>query len=1533
MSRRLLITIVFAGLFGMVFMPLVAFGQLSNSMQNFFGNVQPPSVTNVPDVASRINARVTICATEAAGGAGQLAGILGNAGFIAGTGGLGALTGGFGQLSGFASSIPGIGKLFGGLGGGGSSEEVEVLNKICDETKKHVNLLKEQQRQQNRQAALKKWGAVAYKNAITIFFNRLANRMALKLATGLTGQKSTIRSSYDLKDELDAVAGEFVDKALRNVWGKSLCEPLTPFAKVNLAIFTRRFVEPQLPQCTASKILKSVGDSLSNIQDYQDILDLGGYVSPSGNDLGAILTITTNLKIKVGEEKEKKRIEQIVGEGFKDVTSKVTGLIKTPSTIIKSATDEYLIKGGTNPYLVFTGEAAADAIGIFTNTLAGKVLERYLFKQGLNPEADLARGGGVSNIFSLGIQTINAAAQKFARLIETPDLRTGSKVDIVQSLSDRNQEDPYACIIDDRFRLAIEHEPPMTLEQATAGVSPFISPSRIFGSHGSGRGKNDTLCDDPNLYSLRSIRILRKYRIVPVGWELAAEYIAERASFDRRTKEFTLDEVMKEYNNPVSPFYMLVDPAWVLKAPENFVRRQGYGEAQEDADDDSFARRYGPVDEQSCIKENKDGSCAWYGYCVEEKPTWRIDGTECQAQFNTCTTYTSRTGRSVSLLSNSLDHNFVCSTPEAVGCRQYCAYDAVLGDFNCTGSTTYSPTNRFGPTIYLNANAPSCSAGAAGCNEYLVLRDKETGLLLNSTELQTIVSSAVAGDYTSGDPLTKTDGGYYSSQALAQRIMLKGEVQECAPEFAGCDLYTPLRGREPAIPAIIGSQCLAQCVGYRSFKESYSYFDNPSAPWPAFNPKPGTVDFIPSLARSCRAQAAGCEEFTNLEDAGSGGEQREYFTYLRQCVKPTGGSVEQVFYTWEGSDTTGFQLKEWILLPAEGENRPAGTRCSPAEADPSNVAYNPDCRTFYNAGAETFTVLQSTAIFASDECTQFRRTKDGNVWWGIPSQGQRCSASENMCLQYKGSSSNNVRVVKLGSSSTGVETFDGAQSCGSGTSATICGWSAPPSALSAESIAAGGKSLKIPLSVRTTSSLQLKEGASYELSFWFKGDLDEVRIAGTNGSQSFITGGGTSYPQWSYARFMLGTDGYLTFVPDLDNKTYLEIVSSSSGYIDNITLSESPDNLYFIQNSWVANMPKDEATGAPLCDATQIGCQAYRNSRGQTVYANEFASLCPLSAVGCVAAVDTKDSSKTLATNVRGVSTPADSVIHVIDNPKAYCQPQEKGCVRLGMVDTSSNRTPKFTNTHKIVDPDRYQQTLCLAEQDYCESFTTEDGLGATTFKDPTNFTCEFKANVSSQAGLQRVSGWFVKGTTIPCPTIATPQSGVVGRCFGGKSTEDPFGNTCSSNTSCTNHASPGKTGFCVSTSYTSSTVTPESTSNFAGSNLPFGATCPSSQSSCFELQDPQNPSGCDNTLLFGEVSSDPDVKSCNYYYYLSDSLASSGCDKQNPDEGCVGFLDTSRMPTFSTFKQCLNTNGTPVLPAVQCRIDAECVTGRCGYP
>lgn len=120
----------------------------------------------------------------------------------------------------------------------------------------------------------------------------------------------------------------------------------------------------------------------------------------------------------------------------------------------------------------------------------------------------------------------------------------------------------------------------------------------------------------------------------------------------------------------------------------------------------------------------------------------------------------------------------------------------------------------------------------------------------------------------------------------------------CRENEVGCDRFTPVNG-DPPVPGIATpiDQCPAECAGYDVFKQEASDFDDVKFP----------VYFIPRTARECSESLVGCSEFTNVQT-----EAIEYYSKLRLCQAPSDPSTA-TFYSWEGSDTTGFQLRVWSL--------------------------------------------------------------------------------------------------------------------------------------------------------------------------------------------------------------------------------------------------------------------------------------------------------------------------------------------------------------------------------------------------------------------------------------------------------------------------------------------------------------------------------------------------------------------------------------------------------------------------------------------
>ncbi|MBI4449847.1 hypothetical protein HY634_02205, partial [Candidatus Uhrbacteria bacterium] len=200
----------------------------------------------------------------------------------------------------------------------------------------------------------------------------------------------------------------------------------------------------------------------------------------------------------------------------------------------------------------------------------------------------------------------------------------------------------------------------------------------------------------------------------------------------------------------------------------------------------------------------------------------------------------------------------------------------------------------------------------------------------------------------------------------------------CTEAEVGCERYTPADGT-PSVNGQVNDidRCPKECVGYAAFREVNSDFDRRS-----------DFDyFIPSTARQCTVEEIGCSEFTNLDALERGGEQREFFSFLRRCEKPN--TVPQAtYYTWEGSDQQGFQLRSFVLrsstsdansAPAVFETTdPWSPTAPPTFTDPRDCRYSTDplvradCRAFYSqSGAINHRQLSRTTLI-TDDCVRYR---------------------------------------------------------------------------------------------------------------------------------------------------------------------------------------------------------------------------------------------------------------------------------------------------------------------------------------------------------------------------------------------------------------------------------------------------------------------------------------------------------------------------------------------------------------------------------
>ena len=667
----------------------------------------------------------------------------------------------------------------------------------------------------------------------------------------------------------------------------------------------------------------------------------------------------------------------------------------------------------------------------------------------------------------------------------------------------------------------------------------------------------------------------------------------------------------------------------------------------------------------------------------------------------------------------------------------------------------------------------------------------------------------------------------YKQYGSSNQVNLNGKRILCEEKENGCKLYTATSGGD-GIPAVakVADQCPAECKGYKQYEELPSFFAPTGGIFPSL---------IPSTAKQCSASQVGCEEFTNLDIVASGGEARQYFTQIRQCAKP-GTTLEATFYTWEGSDEAGFQLKAWQLKKySDGSPFVTTSTIPPLDCSLSN----PDCRTFYTtAGAVSLRELSKT-VFISDDCHPLRRTLQGTwddcrnsggrtdvaspaptdivtcFYDAIPSQGVVCGAQFAGCREYRGPSGNNFRTAFTSD-------FE---------DLTSQGWT--PSNLSSESTTVGGRSYRLPAnsSMGKPVADSVVQDKTYILEFWAKSTVPGITVnakfLGTLAVDLFFQTTGVSISD-SWNKYSLGPRVFDR--PPVVTDETLQILSNGAVgeyvYIDNITLREITDNPFLIKDSWKTPLSCDVddltgVNGIPGGTATtrMLGCEEYRDSQNAKVYLKSFTSLCREDRVGCTEMFDTKNSRSMYDQVIKGESISRDTRELIVDDPKKYCGSEAKGCEKLGLPVVGTNQSVKsWSETYLINNPDQYDTIACTADQVMCSEFVTRGG-GTVYFKDPGETRCEYQESIN--IGGTVTKGWFKRGVVPSSAAGLVP----VGKCSNAPT------QVCSTNLNC-----GGGANVCNLDSFAHSEC-----ASAAGiwTTANWTRSCPADQVGCTEYQTP----------------------------------------------------------------------------------------------
>ncbi|MFH0854555.1 MAG: dockerin type I repeat-containing protein, partial [bacterium] len=700
----------------------------------------------------------------------------------------------------------------------------------------------------------------------------------------------------------------------------------------------------------------------------------------------------------------------------------------------------------------------------------------------------------------------------------------------------------------------------------------------------------------------------------------------------------------------------------------------------------------------------------------------------------------------------------------------------------------------------------------------------------------------------------------------------------CSEKEAGCSKYTPVNG-DPWIPAISSFDdfCDYECVNYKPYSQKAANFSKevPNIKFIADSPY---LD-VNSLGKVCSAKEVGCAEFTNLDELEKGGEGREYYTYLKQCVKTNadGAPLQEgdeapavcaTFYTWTGSDTAGYQLKTHYLKKNSNNltiingnpNQPNGPFqiSNPQNfgscVGPEDVKENPNCSEFYNEAGQTFYAIYHNTVICEENCHPYRKTREninesectvyGSGWmknqdvsdnsaivniagcdsnsdcvckleienclysggkWknnecvymANPDDGIKCSAQNAGCFEYKGTTSENVRIILnndfesktndgwIGADPSSASRIVGEQ-CLRGnengenavkdltSSNVIVSRDKIYNILFLASSSQGEREVNIIFKgpdfyAKRDIKLSSKDWQTYNIgSIILSGDLSNngdgdgkidatdlaildkaianpMSVTARQRELSDINGDGRIDGAIKDGAREAGTDYKLLeeFIGlgSLSAQTIEIIGIDENIYLDNIVMKEVLENIYRIKDSW--EVP--EKCDSPMMGA-QLWCAEYTDMSNRLVQMKSFSNLCPSSAIGCEKMIDTYNSESVFETTVGGIIVPRDRVVYFVNDRSKYCLVEDKGCERFGVPKLNQDKTALAGYAPDVFiknDPDLYGNILCSETALGCEEWQWNNGneTGSSYFKDPLDKVCEYKDGV-----------WMKFGQSAVCP-------------------------------------------------------------------------------------------------------------------------------------------------------------------------------------
>ncbi len=620
-------------------------------------------------------------------------------------------------------------------------------------------------------------------NLLSTVINRLAYDAATFMAAGASGQQPSFqyKSAEAYFEDLGLDIVGFHLDALNEFISEGgvyfdVCIPQDPFVILALQLGIRSAYDRPEPDCTVTDLWDNWKGEVSSIinrykpqgENPQSYLleQFKQIYNPGQNELSATIGLSINVHDQAMQAKWLGMTEMLSKDGYNDVVNMITGNVETPASLIEHKTEDAIVESKNREaemnwdaiitdQEIFT-QMGLSAASVFLNTFLSEFLQNIY--DGLW-DVDIVEADPFSGELA-NIPGRSAAEEKYRDMlsVEVISLDTFSPITELMACPGATSRSLFNCAIDSNLATALSQSEtgnPMTVQEALdegllSGGWPLI-PSSDYARN------QDPYCYTYG-YCYGNMVKLRRFRVIPVGWEMAAN-----SSYNSGDNPITLQEVVDDFYDcnddgeidSSHPWCHLIDPNWVLKAPETSCPAVAPGELL--ASTGTNIRHSYCMDTPSCIAEDDQGNCiGGEGYCVREKNIWRFRGDDCPEQYSSCLSFQNiDTGETGDWLLNTAEYDS-CNADNA-GCRWY-------------------RTNKYFDDLGTDDYDDDEYAWLAGDEEYLT-EGRDADVLTSQ-------SSPTTYEYDTDDD--GTDDYSYAIYAYEDRRYFNNDVAECSEDEVGC---------------------------------------------------------------------------------------------------------------------------------------------------------------------------------------------------------------------------------------------------------------------------------------------------------------------------------------------------------------------------------------------------------------------------------------------------------------------------------------------------------------------------------------------------------------------------------------------------------------------------------------------------------------------------------------------------------------------------------------------------------------------------